>query len=157
MPWKTIKFNLFIFIDGCWLLSMLWMESLSVKRRLQKPWMAFLICPNSLVDSLWPSGTIRRQGTESTLAHVMACCLMAPSRYLNQCWLIISRSCVIHLRALSWVDLKTPLSKTKLKITFLESHSDLPGANELRCTCRVCPMKYAHCFVVLCCGYIISS
>ena len=25
-----------------------------------------------------------------TLAQVMACCLMAPSHYLNQCWLIIS-------------------------------------------------------------------
>ena len=26
----------------------------------------------------------------ATLAQVMACCLMAPSHYLNQCWLIIS-------------------------------------------------------------------
>ena len=34
----------------------------------------------------------------STLAQVMACCLMAPSHYLNQCWLIISG---IHLRTFS--------------------------------------------------------
>ena len=27
----------------------------------------------------------------STLAQVMACCLTAPSHYLNQCWLIISK------------------------------------------------------------------
>ena len=27
----------------------------------------------------------------STLAQVTACCLMAPSHYLNQCWLIISK------------------------------------------------------------------
>ena len=27
----------------------------------------------------------------STLAHVMVCCLTAPSHYLNQCWLIISK------------------------------------------------------------------
>ena len=27
----------------------------------------------------------------STLAHVMACFLMAPSHYLNQCWFIISK------------------------------------------------------------------
>ena len=27
----------------------------------------------------------------STLAQVMACCLMAPSHYLNQCWLIICK------------------------------------------------------------------
>ena len=33
--------------------------------------------------------------------------------------------------ALSWEDLKILISKTRLKIPFLESHSDLPGANEL--------------------------
>ena len=37
-----------------------------------------------------PSDAIRWQGTESTLAQVMACCLTAPSHYLNQYWLIIS-------------------------------------------------------------------
>ena len=42
------------------------------------------------VNSFWPSDTIRRQRSGSTLAQVMACCLMAPSHYLNQCWLIIS-------------------------------------------------------------------
>ena len=42
------------------------------------------------INSLWPSDAIRRQGTESTLARVMACCLTAPSHYLHQCWLIIS-------------------------------------------------------------------
>ena len=28
--------------------------------------------------------------SRSTLVQVMACCLMAPSHYMNQCWLIIS-------------------------------------------------------------------
>ena len=42
------------------------------------------------VNSLWPSDAIGRQGTESALARVMACCLTAPSHYLNQCWLMIS-------------------------------------------------------------------
>ena len=42
-----------------------------------------------LFNSLWPSDAIWRQGSGSTLAQVMACCLMAPSHYLNQCWLII--------------------------------------------------------------------
>ena len=37
-----------------------------------------------------PSDIIRPQGYRSTLAQVMACCLMAPSHYLNQCWLMIS-------------------------------------------------------------------
>ena len=43
-----------------------------------------------LLNSLWPSDVIWRQGSRSTLAQVMACCLIAPSHYLNQCWLMIS-------------------------------------------------------------------
>ena len=43
------------------------------------------------VNSLWPSDIIWRHKSGSTLAQVMACCLMAPSHYLNQCWLIISK------------------------------------------------------------------
>ena len=42
------------------------------------------------VNSLWPSDAIWQQRSGSTLALVMACCLMAPSHYLSQCWLIIS-------------------------------------------------------------------
>ena len=41
------------------------------------------------VNSLWPSDTIWRHKSGSTLDQVMACCLTAPSHYLNQCWLII--------------------------------------------------------------------
>ena len=41
------------------------------------------------------------------------------------------QSCGIHRRTLPWENLKIPISKTRLKITFLESHSDFPGANEL--------------------------
>ena len=43
----------------------------------------------SLVNSLRPSDAIWRQWSWTTLAQVMACCLTAPSHYLNQCWLII--------------------------------------------------------------------
>ena len=42
------------------------------------------------VNSLGPSDAIRWQRSGSTLAQVMACCLTAPSHYLNQRWLIIS-------------------------------------------------------------------
>ena len=41
------------------------------------------------VNSLRPSDAIWRQWFWTTLAQVMACCLTAPSHYLNQCWLII--------------------------------------------------------------------
>ena len=44
------------------------------------------------VNSLWLSDTIWWQRSGSTLAQVMACCLMAPSHYLNQYWLIISKA-----------------------------------------------------------------
>ena len=42
------------------------------------------------INSLCPGDTIWRHRSESTLVQVMACCLTAPSHYLNQCWLIIS-------------------------------------------------------------------
>ena len=53
------------------------------------PWGSYSIW--NPVNSLWPSDTIWRQRSGSTLAQVMACCLTAPSHYLNQCWLIISK------------------------------------------------------------------
>ena len=37
-----------------------------------------------------PSEAIWQHKSGSTLAQVMACCLMAPSHYLNQCWFLIS-------------------------------------------------------------------
>ena len=40
------------------------------------------------VKSLWPSNTIWQHRSGSTLVQVMACCMMPPSHYLNQCWLI---------------------------------------------------------------------
>ena len=45
----------------------------------------------SFVNSLVPSDTIWWHRSWSTLVQVMACCLKAPSHYLNQCWLIINR------------------------------------------------------------------
>ena len=44
-----------------------------------------------LFNSLWASDAIWRHRSESTLAQVIACCLKAPSHYLNPCWLIISK------------------------------------------------------------------
>ena len=47
-----------------------------------------LLCPHD-INSLWPSDAIRWHRSESTMAQVMACCLTAPSHYLNQCWLLL--------------------------------------------------------------------
>ena len=41
-------------------------------------------------NSLWPSYVIRQDKCSSTLAQVMACCLTAPNRYLNQGSLLIN-------------------------------------------------------------------
>ena len=41
------------------------------------------------LNSLWPSDATWCPRSGSTLAQVMACCLMAPSHYMNQCWLNI--------------------------------------------------------------------
>ena len=49
-----------------------------------------MIVQATLINSLWPSDAIWRQRSGSTLAKAMACCLTAPSYYLNQSWLIIS-------------------------------------------------------------------
>ena len=44
------------------------------------------------VNSLGPSDAIWHWRQWSALVQVMACCLTAPSHYLNQCWLIISKA-----------------------------------------------------------------
>ena len=43
-----------------------------------------------VIGSLLPSDAKWWHRSRSTLALVMACCLMAPSHYLNPCWLLIS-------------------------------------------------------------------
>ena len=82
----------------------------------------------SYVNSLRPSNTVWQQRTGSTLAQVKACCLTALGHCLNQCLFIASG---IHLRALSWEDMKIPPTEARLKIAFLKSHSRLPGTNVL--------------------------
>ena len=73
-------------------------------------------------NSLGPSEAIWRWGSWSTLVQVMAWCRQAPSHCLNQCWLIISKV-LWHLSgALSYEDLRIPISKARLKITFLKSY-----------------------------------
>ena len=49
-----------------------------------------ILCHGMFINPLWPSDATWRHGSRSKLAQVMACCLTAPSHYLNQCWLIIS-------------------------------------------------------------------
>ena len=68
---------------------------------MRKQWYIFAVLSHSstlkhcrffrfTLNSLWPSDAIWQHRSGSTLAQVMACCLTAPSHYLNQCSLIIS-------------------------------------------------------------------
>ena len=49
------------------------------------------LVPKGTINSFRPSDAIWRHRSGSTLAQVMASCLTAPSHYLSQCWLIISK------------------------------------------------------------------
>ena len=66
-----------------------------------------------IINSLGPNDAIWRWSSWSTLVQVTACCLTAPSRHLNQCWLIISKV-LWH----SSEDFDIAISKARLKITF---------------------------------------
>ena len=61
------------FQESWWVFSCVWMEDSSHR-----------------LDSLWPSDAICWHRSRSTMAQVMACCLMAPIHYLNHCWLMIN-------------------------------------------------------------------
>ena len=80
-------------------------------------------------NSLWPSDAIWRQRSGSTLAQVMACCLTAPSHYLNQCWLIISKVLWHSSEDIITRRFEDTIIK-RLKIRFLKLHQDFPGTNE---------------------------
>ena len=94
-------------------------------------------------DSLWPSDAIWCWGSWSTLVQVMACCLMASSHYLNQCWLII---CEVF-----WYLLEDSFTgnaqhiylifNMSLKIPNVMLQLHLPGDNELM---FLFPAKWGH-------------
>ena len=103
-PWKYENISI-IFINDTWCFIYLqpafnivsFKKKISLTPRLE--W-DLIGCPCGLMEmtlltinlnSLWPSDTICRHKSGSTLVQVMACCLTAPSHYLNQCWLIISK------------------------------------------------------------------
>ena len=108
-----------------------------------KKWHAILPCwedfakPFSklpfLFSSLWPSDTIWRYCSGSILAQVLPWGLIAPSHYLNQCWLIISSKvfCGIHLRAISSEGLMNFIRSMPSEIMLFKLLPHLPKANDL--------------------------
>ena len=97
-----------------------------------KLWVWLLIHALISVKSLWPSDAVwRRHWTGSLLSQVMACCLVAPSHYLNQCWLIISGDQRHQFEGNFTRDRSVVNHYIISKITYLKFHSNLPGANVL--------------------------
>ena len=82
-------------------------------------------------NSLWPSDAIWWYRRGSTLAQVMACCLMAPSHYLNQCWLIISEVLWHSPDGNFTWNAQDIYPWREFEITNLSLHPQVPGTNEL--------------------------
>ena len=63
----------------------------------------------AIINSLWPIDTIWRHISVSTLAQVMACCVTAPSHYLNQCSLpileVLQQSPERNITASAWANI----------------------------------------------------
>ena len=82
------------------------------------------------VNSLWSAANWRHT-SGSTHTQAKACCQMAPSHYLNQCWLNISKiqslSSNINLMAISWQIPQPCIIKINSKSTCRKFKSDLLG------------------------------
>ena len=70
------------------------------------------------VNSLWSREAMWQPRPKSTLAQVMACCLMAPSHYLNNANLPSIRSFENQLRAISNEIPQPLITKITLNITY---------------------------------------
>ena len=109
-----------------------------------------------IFNSLWPNDTIWWQGSGSTLAQVMACCLTAPRHYLNQCWFTISK---VHWHSFEYnlqeILLQPSVAKISWKFTFVKCLWNLPGADELNwfqgpasySDVLVCSIENSHIYV----------
>ena len=68
----------------------MWNIGIGNRQKYDDEWHINIIDALNILNSLCTSDGIWQRRSGSTLAQVMACCLTAPSHYLNQCWLIIS-------------------------------------------------------------------
>ena len=78
----------------------------------------------------------------------MACCLTAPSHYLNQCWLNISKVWWHSLWALSQEIHQPLITKISLKIMYIKFNVNIPGANELNYMPILCFKKHGCWWIV---------
>ena len=91
------------------------------------------LIPSSYVplNSLWPGDAIWRHRSGSTLAQVMACCLMAPGHYWTNVDLSSVRYRGIHLGVVSLQWPNISVIKVSLNIIYLKLQPYCPWINEL--------------------------
>ena len=79
-----IYYSLFSFLNGIqqWVIMQ---HITEYELEKLKYWFRLLLNHINSINTLWPTDAIWRHRSGSTLAQAMACCLMAPSHYLNQC------------------------------------------------------------------------
>ena len=102
------------------------------------------------IISLGPSDVIWRQGSRSTLAQVMACCLMASSHYLNQCWLMISDVLWHSPDSNSTENVKIFIVEMNFKFTNLRLYWNLPGTNQLMIAIYILCSRNLYLAVIVC-------
>ena len=85
------------------------------------------------INTLWPSDTIWREKSRSTLAQVIAWCLTHQAiTWTNIDWTSAKSSDIdIHIGAISQEMPHPSITEICLKITRLKFQSNFPGANEL--------------------------
>ena len=108
--WRPFRLNLNVLI---WPPEIIVLQFPSIDKRVSE---------SMIINSLGPSDSIWCWRSWSTLVQVMACCLTAPSHYLNQCWLLISKVLWHSSENIIMKDLKIPNIKAKLKIIFSRSY-----------------------------------
>ena len=120
--WRTMKvFGYTVGYAGCCSSQSISIISAISMRRNYTKFQYVYIFPGKIstykwFNPLWPNDVIWHHRIWSTLFQIMACCLMAPSHYLNQCWLIISD--------VFWH------SPQGLNISFLQAKPWIPGGEK---------------------------
>ena len=113
---SCLFFYMYISVSSLVTWTMEWPVQISSIPWLLMPWL--LWSGRLQIDLFLPSDTIWQQRSWSTLAQVMAWCLMTPSHYLNKCWLTISKvQCDSHLSAISQEIPHPSIAKISLNIT----------------------------------------
>ena len=86
-----------------------------------------------MFNTMWPSDAIWWHRSVSIVVQLMACCLMPPSHYLNQCWLTVNKV-MWHLSESNFIRDTSAFShwnKLENSISNILFRSTRAGANEL--------------------------